>query len=185
MIGPGETVYCPGYTQLGNRRFHCWKRGGHGYVHMTESLQKSCDVYYYEVAQRVGIDKMAEMARRLGIGTRFDLPMSAISEGLAPDKDWKRSKYGKEWLVGDTLNSGIGQGYVLASPLQLAVMTARVASGRAVMPRLVRAIDGTDVPLAEAPPLGLNDAGLRGGAQRHVRCLQFPARHRLPLAHRR
>lgn len=161
VISTGETVYCPGYTKLGNRRFHCWKSGGHGYVAMTESLQKSCDVYYYEVAQRVGIDKIAEMARRLGIGVRFDLPMSAISEGLAPDKSWKQSKYGKAWLVGDTLNSGIGQGYVLASPLQLAVMTARVASGRAVEPRLVRAIDGADVPPADAPPLGLNDTALR------------------------
>ncbi|MCV2874220.1 penicillin-binding protein 2 [Defluviimonas sp. WL0050] len=165
VISPSETVYCPGYTQLGNRRFHCWKRGGHGYVAMTESLEKSCDVYYYEVAQRVGIDKMAEMARRLGIGTRFDLPMSAISEGLAPDKNWKLAKYGKSWLVGDTLNSGIGQGYVLASPLQLAVMTARVASGRAIEPRLVRAVDGVDVPLAEAPPLGLSDAALRAVRQ--------------------
>ena len=161
VISTGETIYCPGYAKLGNRRFHCWKRGGHGYIDMTESLQKSCDVYYYEVAQRVGIDKIAEMARRLGIGIRFDLPMSAISEGLAPDKNWKRSKYGEEWMVGDTFNSGIGQGYVLASPLQLAVMTARVASGRAVEPRLVRAIDGAEVPLAEAPPLGLNDAALR------------------------
>ncbi|MDI3335617.1 penicillin-binding protein 2 [Defluviimonas aestuarii] len=165
VINPGETVYCPGYTQLGNRRFHCWKRGGHGYVRMTESLEKSCDVYYYEVAQRVGIDKLAEMARRLGIGARFDLPMSAISEGLAPDKNWKLAKYGKSWLVGDTLNSGIGQGYVLASPLQLAVMTARVASGRAIEPRLVRAVDGLDVPLAEAPLLGLSDAALRAVRQ--------------------
>ncbi len=165
VISPSETVYCPGYTQLGNRRFHCWKRGGHGYVAMTESLEKSCDVYYYEVAQRVGIDKMAEMARRLGIGTRFDLPMSAISEGLTPDKNWKLAKYGKSWLVGDTLNSGIGQGYVLASPLQLAVMTARVASGRAIEPRLVRAVDGVDMPLVEAPPLGLSDAALRAVRQ--------------------
>ncbi len=161
VIGVGDTVYCPGFTKLGNRRFHCWRRGGHGHVNLNESLQQSCDVYYYEVAQRVGIDKIAEMARRLGIGVRFDLPMSAISEGLAPDKNWKRSKYGKEWLVGDTLNSGIGQGYVLASPLQLAVMAARIATGRSVTPRLVRAVDGQDVPLAETPELGLNENILR------------------------
>ncbi len=160
VVGVNETVYCRGFTELGNRRFHCWKRGGHGHVALNESLQQSCDVYYYEVAQRVGIDKLAQMARRLGIGARFDLPMSAISEGLAPDKEWKRSKYGKEWLIGDTLNSGIGQGFVLASPLQLAVMTARIASGLAVTPRLLRAIDGQDVPLPEVPPLDVNPAHL-------------------------
>lgn len=88
VISPEETVYCRGFTELGNRRFHCWKRAGHGHVGMTQSLEQSCDVYYYEVAQRTGIDKLAAMARRLGIGVRFDLPMSAISEGLAPDKEW-------------------------------------------------------------------------------------------------
>ncbi|MGL4278964.1 MAG: penicillin-binding protein 2 [Albidovulum sp.] len=160
VIGPTETVYCPGFLKLGNRRFHCWKRAGHGHVHLTQSLEQSCDVYYYEIAQRVGIDKIAEMARRLGIGTGFDLPMSAVSEGLAPDKDWKQKKYGKSWLVGDTLNSGIGQGYVLASPLQLAVMTARLSSGLAISPRLIQAVSGTEVPVPAAPDLGINPAHL-------------------------
>ncbi|SPH24315.1 Peptidoglycan D,D-transpeptidase MrdA [Defluviimonas aquaemixtae] len=160
VIGTQDTFYCRGFVKLGTRRFHCWKRAGHGHVDLNESLQQSCDVFYYEVAQRVGIDAIAAMARRLGIGARFDLPMSAVSEGLAPDKDWKLRKYGEDWRVGDTLNSGIGQGYVLASPLQLAVMSARIASGLAVTPRLVRAIDGQDVPLPEALPLGLNNAHL-------------------------
>ncbi|MFZ5751631.1 MAG: penicillin-binding protein 2 [Pseudomonadota bacterium] len=155
VISPGETVYCKGFVELGNRRFHCWKRAGHGHVDLTRSLEQSCDVYYYDVAQRVGIERIADMARRLGIGVRHDLPMSAVSEGLAPSKEWKRSKYGKEWLIGDTLNAGIGQGFVLASPLQLAVMAARIASGRAVSPRLVRAVNGTEVALAEAPPLDI------------------------------
>lgn len=158
VVGLEETVYCPGYTELGNRRFHCWKGGGHGHMHLTESLQQSCDVYYYEVAQRVGIEKISEMARRLGIGVKFELPMSAISEGLAPDKGWKLRKYGKDWLIGDTLNSGIGQGFVLASPMQLAVLAARIASGRAIEPQLVRAIDGQDLPRSEMPPLGLDPA---------------------------
>ncbi|MDW4549909.1 penicillin-binding protein 2 [Defluviimonas sp. D31] len=161
VIGTSDTVWCPGYTKLGNRRFHCWKRGGHGHVALTESLQQSCDVYYYEAAQRVGIDAVAAMARRLGIGVRFDLPMSAISEGLAPDKQWKQEKYGQGWMMGDTLNSGIGQGYVLASPLQLAVMSARIATGLEVMPRLVRSINGVEVPLAEPPSLGLKENALR------------------------
>lgn len=161
VIGLDETVYCPGYMKLGDRRFHCWKSGGHGHVSLNESLEQSCDVFYYEVAQRTGIDKIAEMARRLGIGVRHDLPMSAITEGIAPDKAWKLARYGKDWRVGDTLNSAIGQGYVLASPLQLAVMTARVATGRAVVPRLVRAIDNVEVDFTEPPPLGLNENHLR------------------------
>ncbi|MCV2868812.1 penicillin-binding protein 2 [Defluviimonas sp. WL0002] len=161
VIDPEETVYCKGFTELGNHRFHCWKRGGHGHVNLPHSLEQSCDVYYYEVAQRVGIDRIAEMARRLGIGVRHDLPMSAISEGLAPDRAWKQAKYGKDWLVGDTLNSGIGQGYVLASPLQLAVMTARVASGTNVEPRLLRARDGVPEPTPEPQTLGLSEAALR------------------------
>lgn len=162
VISAGESVYCPGYTTLGNRRFHCWRRGGHGEVSLTKSLEQSCDVYYYEVAQRVGIERIAEMARRMGIGTRFDLPMSAISEGLAPDREWKRAKYGTDWLIGDTLNTAIGQGFVLASPLQLAVMTARLASGKAVMPRLVRAIDGVEQPVEQPADLGVSEAVLRG-----------------------
>jgi penicillin-binding protein 2 len=160
VISPSETVWCPGYTELGNRRFHCWKRGGHGHVGMTQSLEQSCDVYYYEVAQRTGIDRLSAMARRLGIGVRFDLPMSAISEGLAPDKEWKSRKYGTEWLIGDTLNAGIGQGFVLASPLQLAVMTARVATGRAVVPRLLRAIGTQELPVEPPADLGVDPAFL-------------------------
>ncbi len=160
VVGLDETVWCPGFLKLGDRRFHCWKRAGHGHVHLTQSLEQSCDVYYYEIAQRVGIDKIAAMARRLGVGEEFDLPMSAISGGLAPDKDWKKRTYGKDWLIGDTLNAGIGQGFVLASPLQLAVMSARVASGRNVMPRLIRAIGGEETPVAEPAELGINPAHL-------------------------
>ena len=161
VIAPDETVYCRGYTELGNRKFHCWKRAGHGHVGVEDSLEKSCDVFYYEIAQRVGIEKISEMARMLGIGVKHELPLSAISEGLAPTKDWKAARYGKDWLVGDTLNSGIGQGFVLASPLQLAVMTGRIATGRRIEPRLVRAINDIDLPWAEAPALGPNENHLR------------------------
>ncbi|HQY43757.1 MAG TPA: penicillin-binding protein 2 [Paracoccaceae bacterium] len=161
VISPDEEVYCPGFTQLGDRKFHCWRRGGHGHVSLQQSLERSCDVYFYEVAQRVGIDKIADMARRLGIGVRHDLPMSAVSEGNAPDKDWKKVRYGKDWLIGDTLNSAIGQGYVLASPLQLAIMAGRIATGRAIEPQLIRAIDDKPVPRVEAPPLNVDPAYLR------------------------
>ncbi len=156
LLDPEETVYCPGYLKLGNRRFHCWKRGGHGKVNLRKSLQQSCDVFYYEIAQRVGIEKITAMARRLGLGQKHKLPMSGIAAGLTPTKAWKRKRYGREWLVGDTLNSGIGQGYVLASPLQLALMSARIASGRELSPRLVRTINGVEQKRPPAPALGID-----------------------------
>lgn len=161
VINAGTRFYCPGYTEVGGRRFHCWSRGGHGSVDAINSLSHSCDVYYYELAQRVGIDRIAAMARKLGVGVRHDLPMSAIAEGIAPDRAWKMERYGQNWQVGDSLNASIGQGYVLASPLQLAVMTARVATGKEVHPRLIRAIDGVQQPVRDFADLGLNPLNLR------------------------
>lgn len=161
VVTADETVYCPGYTDVSGIRFHCWKRGGHGNINLHESLKQSCDCYYYEIAQRVGIDKMAEMARKLGLGLRHDLPLSAVAEGLAPDKEWKSSVRGEPWRLGDTVNASIGQGYVLASPLQLAIMAARIATGREVTPRLVRLIDGVEQPGGLGEPLGLNENMLR------------------------
>ena len=161
LVAPDETVFCRGFTELGNRRFHCWKGGGHGHVNLQKSMRESCDVYYYEMAQRVGVEKMTAMARRFGLGIRHDLPMSAVAAGLTPTKAWKRENRGVEWLVGDSLNAGIGQGFVLASPLQLALMSARIASGKAVVPRLVKSIDGIDEAVPEAESLGLNENHLR------------------------
>jgi penicillin-binding protein 2 len=160
VITPETTFGCPGYLESGGRKFHCWRHGGHGTVDLERSLSESCDVYYYEVALKVGIDKIAEMGRRLGLGMRHDLPMSAIAEGNMPDKAWKMERHKAEWRIGDTVNASIGQGYVLASPLQLAVMTARLATGRAVNPRLVRAIEGREIPVEPAEPLGLSTSNL-------------------------
>ncbi|GGE07508.1 peptidoglycan glycosyltransferase [Gemmobacter megaterium] len=165
VITPETTVRCPGHYDAGGRRFHCWKRGGHGAVNLNSSLAESCDVYYYDIAQRVGIDAIAAMSERLGLGVRHDLPMSAIAEGLNPNRHWKREKRGQEWRIGDTINASIGQGYVLASPIQLAVMSARLATGLAVEPRLVKAVDGVDVPVSAAAPLGLKPQNLRAVQQ--------------------
>ncbi len=143
VITTSTVINCPGYIEVSGRRFHCWKRGGHGNVMLERGYSESCDVYFYEAAMRVGIDKIAEMARRLGMGQRHDIPMSAVTDGLIPDVAWKQARYGQEWRIGDTVNASIGQGYVLTSPLQLAVMTARVATGRAVVPRLVQMIGNT------------------------------------------
>lgn len=156
-----ETIRCRGYVEVSGTRFHCWKRAGHGNVNLHESLKQSCDCYYYEIGQRVGIDKIAEMARKLGLGMRHDLPLSAVAAGLAPDKAWKAEVRGEDWRIGDTVNASIGQGYVLASPLQLAVMTARIATGREITPRLVRAIDGVEQPSGLGPDQGINENHLR------------------------
>ena len=155
VVTPETRVRCPGYIEFGGRRFHCWKRGGHGTVSLQRSLSESCDVYYYDIAQKVGIDKIAEMGRKLGLGQRFDLPMSAITEGIMPNKQWKLERHKQDWRIGDTINASIGQGYVLTSPLQLAVMTARLASGRALAPRLVRMVNDRELPVTEAPPLDI------------------------------
>ncbi|KFI26772.1 penicillin-binding protein 2 [Haematobacter massiliensis] len=160
MLDPADTVYCPGYLAYGGRRFHCWRHGGHGRVSLVEALAQSCDVFFYEIAQRVGIDKISEMSRLLGLGVRHDLPLSAVAEGLAPTQAWKRQARGESWLVGDTINASIGQGFNLTSPLQLCVMTARIATGRNVLPRLIKSIDGIEQPVPGGEDLGLPAAHL-------------------------
>jgi penicillin-binding protein 2 len=136
----GTEVNCPGHIDLGNSRFHCWRRGGHGKLDLTEAIAQSCDVYFYELAQRLGIDRIAAMARRLGLGEDFDIEIPGARSGLVPTAAWKRAVIGEAWVGGETLITGIGQGFLLATPLQMAVMTARIANGgRAVVPRLTAA----------------------------------------------
>jgi penicillin-binding protein 2 len=161
IIGPNDTVYCPGFLKVGNRRFHCWSRGGHGHVDLNMSLKRSCDVYYYDLALKVGINRISAMANRLGLGMRHDLPMSGIATGLMADTDWKERVHDQSWLSGDTANASIGQGFMLASPLQLAVMAARLATGRAVTPRLVKSQDGIDAPSGAGQDIGLNPQNMR------------------------
>jgi penicillin-binding protein 2 len=161
QIDTDTTVSCPGYLDFGGRKFHCWKSGGHGKVDLARALAESCDVFFYDLAQKVGIEKISEMGKTMGLGQRHDLPMSAITEGILPTKEWKQARFKQDWRIGDTINASIGQGYVLASPLQLAVMTARVATGRSVVPRLVKAVDGVEVAIAEALPLGVETSHLQ------------------------
>jgi len=162
LISSEDTVYCPGHLTVSGRRFHCWKTYGHGHMTLEAALRESCDVYFYDLSLRVGIEKIAAMGHRLGLGEEFGVPMSAVAEGRVPTKEWKRQQFGKDWVLGDTVNASIGQGYVLTSPLQLAVMSARIASGRAILPRLIKTIDGVEQPLeTEAQPIGLNENNLR------------------------
>lgn len=136
-LQPHESVFCGGGLRVGNRVFHCWNRRGHGTVDMAKGIYQSCDVYFYHFAQRLGMDRIATMARRLGLGQEFPLPVAGQSYGTVPDPAWKLRKYKQEWATYDTVNATIGQGYMLVNPLQQAVMAARIASGRNLMPRLL------------------------------------------------
>ncbi|WP_273498959.1 penicillin-binding protein 2 [Lentibacter algarum] len=161
IVSSEGTYRCKGHLEVYSQKFGCWKRSGHGNVDLVRSLRESCDVYFYELALETGIERISEMARRLGIGERHDIPMSAVAEGLAPTKEWKNRVKGEDWVIGDSVNASIGQGFVLASPLQLAVMTARLATGRAVTPRLIKTIDGVEQPSGAGAPMGLNENHLR------------------------
>lgn len=161
VITAEDTVHCPGHLEVSGRRFHCWKRAGHGHMNLEQSLRESCDVYYYDLALKIGIEKISEMARKLGMDERHDIPMSAVTSGLAPTKEWKKRTRGQDWVIGDTVNASIGQGFVLSSPLHLAVMTARLATGRSVTPRLINTIDGIAQPSGIGEDLGLSENNLR------------------------
>ena len=139
-VKPHETVYCPGHYRFANRTWHCWKPEGHGTRNMHSGIKGSCDVYFYEIARRTGYQPIADMARKFGFGQKWELGMTGGRAGVVPDDDWKRDVHGERWYEGETLNFGIGQGYLTATPLQLAVMAARIASeGRIIEPRIIGA----------------------------------------------
>lgn len=140
-FSPDQMVFCRGYTELGNAKFHCWKKHGHGWVAMRQAIQQSCDVYFYELSKKVGINRIAAMARRLGLGDVTGIELPGEKAGLIPTKEWKRAVRGTPWQQGETLIAGIGQGFILSTPLQLSVMAARLANRKyAVKPRIVRPI---------------------------------------------
>jgi penicillin-binding protein 2 len=134
-VDPEETVNCPGGYRLGNRFYQCL--GRHGPVNMTRAIEKSCNTYFYAQAHRLGYDKIAMVARELGLGEDFDLAGANQRYGTIPDSEWKLRKYKQAWTASDSLNAVIGQGYVIVNPLQLAVMTARIASGRKLYPHFI------------------------------------------------
>ncbi|WP_225207370.1 penicillin-binding protein 2 [Novosphingobium huizhouense] len=136
-LDPHASVGCAGGLRVGNRVFHCWNHRGHGAVDMAKGIYQSCDVYFYHFAQQIGMDTIAKMARRLGLGQEFEMPYPGQSYGTVPDPAWKLRKYKKEWAIYDTVNATIGQGYMLVNPLQQAVMASRLASGLELKPRLL------------------------------------------------
>ena len=128
-INSQSRSFCAGKMMLGNHTFHCWKRIGHGYMDVVRALQHSCDIFFYEAAQKLGINKIADMARRFGFGKKINIGLENEKSGLIPDTEWKWRRFRESWQQGESLISGIGQGYILTTPLQLATMAARVASG--------------------------------------------------------
>lgn len=138
-VNPAMRVYCNGSYQFGKRVFHCWKEEGHGSLDMVGAIKNSCNTYFFTVANQIGYEKFTEMARRFGYGEKFDISLHGSKAGNVPSDAWKRKVYKQPWVGGDTLNTAIGQGFVLATPLQMALITARVANGGVpIKPYLVR-----------------------------------------------
>lgn len=168
VITPEQRIFCSGRMVVGNLSFHCWRRHGHGAVDMVDSMKHSCDIYYYELARRLGPDRIAAMAQKLGFGTQTGIDLPHEQGGLVPTRAWRQKRFKSIWKPGETLNYGIGQGYLLATPLQLAVMTARIANGGlAVTPHVGRYMDidihGQAItrPPASFPSLGLSSRALQ------------------------
>ncbi|MBV9904934.1 MAG: penicillin-binding protein 2 [Alphaproteobacteria bacterium] len=159
-------VNCSGALTIGNHQFHCWKRGGHGGVDLWRGIAQSCDVFFYEVARRLGIDKMEAAARALGLGAETGVELPGENGGFIPSAAWKEARFGIPWQQGETLVTGIGQGYVLTTPIQLATLAARIASGRAVSPRIAHTVGTVSQPRPLPDPLPFSDEAfeaVRGG----------------------
>ena len=120
--------FCSGSRKLGNREFHCWADDGHGQLNLLEAIEQSCDVYFYELGLKVGINKISQMMKKLGLGQYYDLEIDDKAKGVVPNKEWKFKRDGSRWSLGETLNASIGQGYILTTPLQLVTMASRIAS---------------------------------------------------------
>lgn len=175
-INPTRFVYCNGGYQLGNRRFGCL--GRHGPMNMHTAIARSCNTYFYTVGREIGIDAIADAARKLGFGAEYDLPLPSQRYGTVPDTAWKQRRYKQEWTQADTLNASIGQGYVLVSPFQLALSAARLASGRNLTPRLL-ATASQPIPLLDFAPEHL--AIVRGGMDEVVNGAGTAVASKLPL----
>lgn len=144
VITKDTTFFCPGHISFGNRTYNCWRHGGHGTVDLKRAISESCDVYFYQVGMRVGVDGLAEIANKLGLGIKTGVEMEHEKSGITPTREWKKRKYGVKWQDGETLSIAIGQGYNLATPLQICQMTAALAnSGTRYLPQIIESV--TDV----------------------------------------
>lgn len=175
-VDPRERVGCGGGYPLGNRFFRCL--GRHGPVDMHTAIARSCNTYFYSMARRIGIDALAPVCREMGFGQKFDLPVVSQNYGTIPDAEWKQRRFKQQWGQADTLNTSIGQGYVIVNPLQLAVSAARIASGRDLQPRLL----ASDAPAGPAMAYGDNAfEAVRRGMWEVVNGAGTAVRSRLPF----
>jgi penicillin-binding protein 2 len=153
VITPEERIVCRGGFMFGRHFFHCWRRGGHGPIALRDAIKESCDVYFYETAHRLGIDRLAVTGRALGLGHSYNCELAGLKDGVMPDTAWKRATLGQPWYPGETISCGIGQGYVLATPLQLALVSARIASGRTLIPHFAYPQGSAAFPEPAALPI--------------------------------
>ena len=150
VIDPDEIEFCPGSFRLGNRTYRCWKRGGHGAVNLRDALKESCDVYFYKTGLKLGVDRIAYFARGFNLGRRTRIRLGQEQAGLIPTSAWKERRFGEPWMRGETVSIAIGQGFVLTTPLQLAVAFAAIANGGRVMrPRVVLSVHDRDGAVVE------------------------------------
>jgi penicillin-binding protein 2 len=151
VITKDTTFFCPGHIDFGNRQYNCWKHGGHGTVNLKRAISESCDVYFYQVGMRLGVDVLAEYANKLGLGFKTQVELENEKSGLIPTKEWKKKKYGVKWQDGETLSLAIGQGFNLVTPLQLCQMTAILAnSGKRYVPQLIESVTDADGNVLES-----------------------------------
>ena len=177
VISESTSFHCPGHKTVGDQRFHCWKKGGHGTLNVRQALEQSCDVFFYETGIRAGIDRIAAMGNKLGLGQPTGIDLPEEKPGLMPTEEWKADRVGSPWTLGETVNVSIGQGYALATPIQLALMTARIAGGdRRIEPRILNAGTGAEFAPLDIDPHALGVVrdgmrrvmnGSRGTARRH------------------
>ena len=149
-IDPETVFFCPGHYKLGNRTYRCWKRRGHGAVNLQRALSESCDVYFYQVGQRVGVDRLAKYASHFGLGRKTGVDMEHEKSGLIPTADWKKRRYDKSWQKGETLSVAIGQGFDLVTPIQISMMTAALANGGTLYkPGIIESVKDPDGRVVE------------------------------------
>jgi len=138
IIKPSDTFRCTGKIELHGEKFHCWEKKGHGIVNLRKGIQRSCDVYFYEVARKLGVDRLSETAKKFGLGEKVLSDFTEERSGVVPNTKWKKKFIGQNWYIGETLHSGIGQGYFQSTPIQLCLMTAQLANGGyKIKPRII------------------------------------------------
>ncbi len=161
LINQHSSVSCPGHYDYGNTRFHCWKKGGHGSVNLGKALAESCDTYFYKLSTQLGVDRIAEMSRRFGLGTKLDIELPEEKAGLVPDVAWKKKARSEPWHPGETIVASIGQGYIQTTPLQLTTMVSRLVNGGvAVKPWIADHIGDGAVKHPEWKSLDIKPANL-------------------------